>query len=160
MSWFFRVLVSPSFLVFLVVLVLLVSLVSLVGESLGFAPAVDEGCDAVHQQDGEADAFGVGSPGADDDGQQAAAGTEDELSALGHGRGDHVGGHEAGAEHDAAREDGGEWVGIGRGVDSPEDGAEEGGGADKGHGDMPRDDSAAQQVDGAYQDSQGADFTQ
>ena len=65
------------------------------GEAHGFAPSVDERGDGVHDEDGEAYAFGVGTPVADDDGQKTAAETEYQLSALGHGRGHHVGGHEA-----------------------------------------------------------------
>src|SRR5699024_8527753 len=58
----------------------------------------------VHQQNGEGNALGHGAQEADGAGDDAQADAEDQLALPGGGRGDIVGGHEKGPQHQSARE--------------------------------------------------------
>ena len=131
----------------------------LVGEAFGFAPAVEERSDGVHQEDGKTYAFRVVAPVADDDGEKTAAATEDKLTGFCHWGGHHIGSHEAGAEHDATCENGCDRVNKSSLVAKPEDAAEDESGAYEADGDMPSDDATAEEEDGANEDGKGRYLT-
>ena len=116
-------------------------------------PDADIGGENVHKQDGKGYALGIVAEIADDAGHHAAADTEDGLTPGGGGRGDVVGGHKDGTDHQTACQH------LGQGGDHAEalhkEGENEDGG-DVQHGDLPDDDPTDQQIHAAGDQSDGA----
>ena len=107
-------------------------------ESFWFYVTVDKRSKRIHDENGERHTLWIGSPVADDDGEQSDTNAIDELTLRRHGRGDIVGCHEDGTQQQSATQDDGGGSSIG-GIDEVHHAAKQKDGADDADRDVPRD---------------------
>ena len=116
-------------------------------------PDRNVGSQNVHEQDGEGYTLRVVTEVTDKNGDQTCAEAENDPTPRGGGRGHVVGGHEDSADEQSTRQDGGQSGGGGHTLQ--EEGHQEHR-TDEGHGDMPSDHTADEQVHAAQQKGKSA----